>query len=151
MELHKTTILLEKYFEGATTLAEENELKRYFSSSEVAQEFQKYQPLFAYFSEEKEQQFTQEIQQAKPKTNQAIWWSVAASAVVFLGIGLYTFNMQNTTTSNPYLGTYDDPEVAFRETQKALALLSNHVNVGISSVQYVENYSDTRDKVFLVK
>lgn len=151
MESHKIETLLEKYFEGTTTLAEENELKDYFSASKVTSELKQYQPLFAYFSQEKEQQFTPEIAQPQSKSNRMVWLSVAASVVVFLGVGLYTFNNYNTSKPSQDLGTYDDPEVAFRETQKALALLSSHVNVGISSVQYIENYTDTRDEVFLVK
>lgn len=40
MELDRIENLLEKYFEGETTIAEENELKVYFSSSDVAQRFE---------------------------------------------------------------------------------------------------------------
>jgi hypothetical protein len=47
------------------------------------------------------------------------------------------------------LGSFDDPQVAFEETQKALALLSMQVNTGIESVRYVQTYEDTRDKIFV--
>jgi hypothetical protein len=77
------------------------------------------------------------------------WISIAASIVVLFGIGMVTFNNLNQEKSHQDLGTYDDPEVAFRETQKALALLSTHVNVGIGSIQYIEQYEATRDKIFI--
>jgi hypothetical protein len=72
--------------------------------------------------------------------------SVAASVVVLLGIGTFAYlNNENATQD---LGTYDNPEVAFAATQKALALLSNHVNVGIESVQYIQEYQNSKDLIF---
>ena len=75
--------------------------------------------------------------------------SIASSVLVLLGIGFFTFNNYSSPKATTELGTYDDPQVAFEETQKALALLSNHVNVGIESVRYVETYEVTRDKIFI--
>ena len=46
MEQSKIEFILEKYFEGETNIAEENELRTYFSSTDVAQHLQQYQPLF---------------------------------------------------------------------------------------------------------
>jgi hypothetical protein len=67
---------------------------------------------------------------------------------VLLGIGTYFYWNTTNSTQNQDLGTYDDPEIAFRETQKALALLSNHVNVGIESVQYIEEYQNSKNLIF---
>jgi hypothetical protein len=147
MESDKIEILLEKYFQGETSIAEENELKNYFSSLDVAQHLEQYKPMFGYFSQAKEQEFQQQIPlQTKKRT--VAWLSVAASIVVLLGIGTYVYVDNNNATQSQNLGTYDDPEVAFRETQKALALLSSHVNTGIESVQYVEEYEIAKDRVF---
>jgi len=147
MELNKIEILLEKYFLGETSIAEENELKNYFSSSNVAQHLEQYQPLFGYFSQAKEQKFAPEIL-LKTKKRKVVWVSIAASVVILLGIGTYGYYNFENVNRNQDLGTYDDPEVAFKETQKALALLSNHVNVGIGSVQYIQEYEITKEKVF---
>jgi hypothetical protein len=46
------------------------------------------------------------------------------------------------------LGTYDNPEEALAATQKALAMLSNNVNVGIESVQYIQEYEQSKNKIF---
>ena len=148
MELDKIEIILEKYFEGETTIAEENELKSYFSSPEVAQHLQQYRSMFGYFAVAKEQASQQEIQLVQPKRNYRAWLSIAASVVILLGIGTFTYINYNNTTASQDLGTYDNPEEAFRQTQKALALLSNQVNVGVESVQYIETYQDTKEKVF---
>lgn len=85
------------------------------------------------------------------KKSKITWIAVAASVVVLLGVGIYTFNNVSNDKTNQELGTYDDPEEAFKETQKALAMLSNNVNVGIESIQYIENYENTKDQIFITE
>ncbi|MDI6046380.1 hypothetical protein [Flavobacterium yafengii] len=148
MELVKIEDLLEKYFQGETSIAEENELRNYFSSSNVAQHLEQYKPIFGYFSLAKGHQFTPEIPLQSKKRNVA-WISIAASVVVLLGIGTYAYYSADVVTKSKDLGTYDDPEEAFRATQKALSLLSDNVNVGIESVQYIREYQTTKDKIFI--
>jgi hypothetical protein len=145
MESNKIEQLLELYFEGETTSAEEKELQYYFSSSNVAPHLEQYKPLFNYFSQAKKQEYLKEFpkQHKNPKLR---WISIAASVVVLLGVGSYLF--LNESHENKDLGTYDDPEIAFRETQKALALLSNHVNTGIESVHYIEEYQNSKNLIF---
>ena len=151
MELDKIEILLEKYFDGETSIAEEKELKDYFASSNVAQHLEQYQPLFGYFSQAKQEQYkavTPLISNGRDnKRTIASWISIAAAVVVLLGVGTFTFMNYNDTKSQD-LGTYDDPEIAFRETQKALALISEHVNTGIQSAAYINEYEQSKNKIF---
>lgn len=150
MELDKIENILEKYFQGETTIAEENQLKEYFSSPNVAQHLEQYKPMFGYFSQVKQQKTTQEIPLQTKKRNVA-WLSIAASAVVLLGIGTFYYVSEETATpvvAQSELGTYNDPEEALAATQKALALLSNNVNVGIESVQYIQEYEQSKNKIF---
>jgi hypothetical protein len=146
MESDKIEIILEKYFQGETSIAEEKQLQDYFSSLNVAQHLEQYKPMFAYFSKAKEQQFTQDVP-LQTKKRKVAWLSVAASVVVLLGLGAYAYVYDNAPKDQA-LGTYDDPEVAFEQTQKALAMLSSHVNTGIESVQYVKEYEVAKEKVF---
>ncbi|OIV44069.1 hypothetical protein [Flavobacterium johnsoniae] len=153
MELDKIENILEKYFQGETTIAEENQLKEYFSSSDVAQHLEQYKPFFGYFSQVKQQKSTQELSFSEPrkKKRNAAWLSIAASVVVLLGIGTYYFASEKSAApavAQSELGTYDDPEEALAATQKALALLSNNVNVGIESVQYIKEYEQSKNKIF---
>ena len=147
MELDKIEILIEKYFQGETSIAEENELKKYFSSSDVAQHLEQYQPIFGYFSQAKLNRFEQEIPLQSKKRNVA-WLSIAASIVVLLSIGTFTYFNNNKANSSEDLGTYKSPELALQETQKALAMLSNHVNVGVESVQYIEEFNNSKSIIF---
>ena len=148
MESDKIERLLEKYFEGNTSIAEEKQLNDYFSSDDVAQHLEQYQPVFGYFSKSRKERFEQAIpiQKEKKKRN-STWLSIAASIMVLLGIGTYVYTNGNGAHDRQ-LGTYDDPQEAFEETQKALALLSQHVNTGIGSMQYVGEYEHSKNLIF---
>lgn len=147
MELNKIEILVEKYFQGETSIVEEKELRDYFSSSNIASELEQYKPIFGYFTLEKEQTFERKIQ-LKSKSSNWKRLSIAASILVLLGIGTFGYFNYNNTNQNKNLGTYDNPEIAFRETQKALSMLSNHINVGIGSVQYIQEYDNSKNLIF---
>jgi hypothetical protein len=45
-----------------------------------------------------------------------VWLSIAASIVVMLGAGTYVYFDKEVVSQD--LGTYDNPEVAMKETQK---------------------------------
>ena len=149
MELDRIEKLLDKYFDAETSIAEENELKAYFSSSDVAQHLQQYKPLFGYYKVSKEQQFDKQLPLLTRK-RKVVWLSVAASVVVLLGVGTFAYFNNEMASQSSDLGTYDNPEVAFRETQKALNLLSGHVNTGVESVQYIQEYEIAKERVFKV-
>ena len=140
--------LVEKYFQAETSIAEENELRNYFSSQNVAAHLEQYKPLFGYLSLAAAPQFKHEFP-LQSKKNTVMWVSIAASVVVSLGIGIYAYYNFDGTNKSQDLGTYDDPEKAFRATQKALSLLSDNVNVGIESVMYVQEYQIAKEKVFI--
>lgn len=81
------------------------------------------------------------------KINKGFVLSIAASVVVGLGVGIFMYT--NDQPSKSYdLGTYNDPKIALRETQKVLSMLSKHVNTGYESVQYIEEYEITKNKIF---
>ena len=148
MVLDRIEKLIEKYFEGETSIAEENELKIYFSSTDVAQHLKQYQTIFGYFSQAKEQQFTQEIPLETKKRNIVMWLSVAASVVVMLGVGTFMYFESNKSQQFASCSPEDNPELALQQTQKALALVSEHLNTGIESVSYINEYENSKNKIF---
>lgn len=147
MELDKMEIILEKYFRGETNIAEEKELKEYFSSPKVSKNLEQYKPIFCYFALDKDQK-SEKVIRFKTKKRNLTWLSIAASIVVLLGIGTFGYFNYDNTNQNKILGTYDDPELAFEETQKALSMLSTNINVGIESVQYIQEYDNSKNLIF---
>lgn len=68
--------------------------------------------------------------------------SVATSVVVLLLL------FCNCSSKKQDFGSYDNPEVAFKETQRGLGLLSNNVNIGIESVYYIKEYQNSKELIF---
>ena len=146
MELKLVEQLLEKYFQGDTTIAEEKQLKAYFSSNDVAPHLAKYQSLFGYFETQKETKFEQKLPLQPRKQNTVKWIGIAASFVVLFGLA--TFYFYPSEPKQEDLGTYDNPEEAFAATQKALLMVSEQVNIGMESVVYLEEYEKTKKNNF---
>ena len=147
MEPFNIDALLEKYFEGNTTIQEENQINKYFSSSNVTLNLQHYKPLFQCFNEQKMVSYEKNI---NVKSNYKIFWmAFAASIALIFGLGTFLYINNNSNTASNDLGSYESPEVAFQETQKALQMLSNNVNVGINSVAYFKEYQNTKEIIFV--
>lgn len=147
MEFYKIKIQLEKYFRFETSSAEENELRDYFSSSDVPPSLEQYKSIFGNLDMEKDPKFDQEIL-LKSRNRNWLWLSLMASVVVLLGIGAYGYISFYNADKDQNLGTYDDPEVAFRETQKALSKLSTNLNTGFESVKYIQEYEKSKNLIF---
>lgn len=148
MESHNIETLIDKYFDGETSLNEERQLQDYFSSPNVAQHLEQYRALFGYFAKEREQRFDGALPLEPRKRKAVAWLSVAASVVVLLGVGTFAYKTIQPQTTAGDLGTYDDPELAFQQTQKALDMLATHVNTGVESVEYINEYEQQKDLVF---
>lgn len=147
MDLDKMKIQLEKYFRAETSIAEENELRDYFSSSDVAPSLEQYKPLFVNLELYKKPHFNQTMQ-FKSKNRNWLRLSVAAAVIVLLGIGVFGYFNYYNPEQDQNLGTYDDPEVAFRETQKVMYRLSINLNTGYKSMQYIQEYEDSKNLIF---
>lgn len=76
------------------------------------------------------------------------WFYIASSILILFGMAMYGYFNYFNVSQSQNLGTYDDPEVAFKETQKALSILSIHLNTGIESVQYIQEYENSKDLIF---
>jgi hypothetical protein len=50
--------------------------------------------------------------------------------------------------NNQDLGTFNNPETAYFETQKQLNLISEHINTGIESVNYITEYETSKNLIF---
>ena len=147
MELEKIKIQIEKYFRSETTIAEENELRAYFTSSDVPSSLDEYKPIFRHLDVEKEPKFNQETL-LKSRNRNWLWLSVMATVVVLLGVGAFGYFNFDNPKQDENLGTYDDPEVAFKETQKALSKLSTNLNTGFESMHYIEEYENSKNLIF---
>ncbi|WP_340155139.1 hypothetical protein, partial [uncultured Winogradskyella sp.] len=126
MVLNNIEELVEKYNNAETTLKEEAQLKAYFLSDDVAPHLEHYKPMFQYFLESKKEQYTKDVPLNTKKTKLYQWISVAAVAVLMLGIFIPNWNSGPKT-----LADYTPEEQKlYLETKQALALISNNLNQG---------------------
>ncbi|MGV9004653.1 hypothetical protein [Flavobacterium sp.] len=147
MEVNNIELLVEKYFRGETSTAEEQELKNYFALPDVAPSLEQYKPMFSYFATAKKETASTQVILKEKKSNKLAWLSVAASVLVLCSVGFY---VSSTTSVAPHqdLGTFDNPEVAFKETQKALDLISIHLNTGIEGMTYINEFEKSKNIIF---
>ncbi len=127
--------LLEKYENGETTLKEEQKLKSYFSQETVAPHLEMYKPMFDYFLVNQQEQFTKDVPLKTKRIFNYKWLSVAAVAVLMVG---FYFKEPVVSSYEEYTyGTYNEPEDAFNEVTKSLAMISQSFNKGTSTVGYL--------------
>ena len=128
--------LLEQYFEAQTTTAQEQELRAYFSSEEVAPHLEQYRALFQYLNSAKEERYMGEVS-IRSRRYSYRWISVAAVAVLAFGI---------------YFGkSYQEQrkaEYAYQETRKALALLAENLDKGNKKMAYINEFEKTKQKIY---
>lgn len=147
MEPHKIRELISKYLEAETTVAEEQQLSEYFRKGEIEAEFEEYQSMFGYFESQKMVESSRVANPSPEKRKRRAWIPAAAAAVVLMGIGVFGWQATHQQEKSD-LGTFDDPEVALRETRKALDLLSNRVNTGVQGVSYLNEYEQSKNVIF---
>lgn len=150
MELQKIENLIEKYNNGLTNIEEEKILKNYFSSIKVDQNLEQYQHIFTYFTKQKYLKFNKNIELQAKKVNYGIWFSIAASFTILIGILIYFFNSFQTKSVIEFTTVNEntDAQKAYIETQKALSLLSENLNIGINSVSYINEFENSKNLIF---
>lgn len=132
MVLNSIEQLLEKYDNGETTLKEEKVLKAYFAQDEVAPHLESYKAMFQYFNNTKQELYTKDVPLKPRKSYIYQWISVAAVAVLMLGI-LIPNVFGNDPVTPEVVYTVEQLE-AYNQTKEALSLLSESFNDGASSI-----------------
>ena len=140
--------LLDKYWEGDTSLEEELQLHLYFNQSKVDPALKTFQPLFDYFKNEKgiSIDLSDEVmskinaveQKVAPVAKRvtsiiSLGWqravAIAASLLLVLTLGINIYqNQKSASTEMITMDTFQSPEQALEQTKAALLYLSNRMN-----------------------
>lgn len=141
MELDKVEKLVEKYFDAATTTAEEEKLREYFSKENIPTQLEQYAPMFQYFAASKEERFTRQVP-LKTRSNFYKWASIAAVAVLTFGIYFGNdYRQQKQAEQEKAL-------LAYNQTKKAFALLAENFNKGAEKVAYLNEFEEAKEKIY---
>ncbi|MBW8687638.1 hypothetical protein [Chitinophaga rhizophila] len=165
MEFNKVRELLDRYWDGASTLEEEEALRVFFNTErdDLPADLKDVQPLFGYFAAEADipepvfPDIELLIAQSQPQGVVRTmawhhWMKYAAVVLMAVGIGYAAQRFESRheqvlAERSIEADTYDDPEEAFAMTQKALALLSRNLNKGTSQVQKLSYFNEATDKL----
>lgn len=144
MELDNIKRLLDAYFEGNTSLREEEILFEYFNKKPVAEELLPYKAIFEGIGTARAERCDRQIILRKESTrpHRSWWYSAAAAVVVAFGVGSFYLSQPH------YSQEEREALAAFEQSKNAMLLLSKNLNKGAEQLTYVEQFSKTKDKVF---
>ena len=137
--------LLQKYFEGETSLQEEDQLKSFFLKDDVPPHLMSLKQLFITYTREKEinvldEQFDEDLMsriesdkvisiRRKQKSRIYMISSIAASIILIIAFSLY-FN----TATKSIEDSFNDPQIAYNEAKKVMLFISEKLNKGVQPV-----------------
>jgi len=148
--------LLEKYYNGETTLAEEQWLKKHVFEAEETVE----QLIFKDIDALKQQNAKRNIASKKKQDKQIHFITVcglvaAAVVVLFVWNPLELFFENNAfepkwnndiLVSNTIEGSIEDPEIALEQAQKALTFVSEKLNTGIENIDHLNKLNQVKEE-----
>jgi hypothetical protein len=138
--------LIRKYWKGTSEAEEEQILKKHFCETDNGQIDDAF---FSYLNDKRKDKLTDPdfdkeiLQLIKGKNDvkrswfQKINWKIAAAIILLLSLAAIYFNRQwkikgSVVSSDQIviIDTYEDPQIAYEETKKALLLISSNLNKG---------------------
>lgn len=152
--------LVHKYWAGETTVAEEETLQAYLTSSEVATEHQDMIPLFSFFEEQEQvvmkkaldMSFLNEAQMPKSQIPASkretkvrrLFPRVAAIAASLALLMMVTFSyMDEGQLANNHLAEVQDADEALELTMEALAFLGHNYDKGANPMKHIKQLEKT--------
>ncbi|WP_431107008.1 hypothetical protein [Winogradskyella poriferorum] len=161
MVLNNIEKLIEKYNNAETTLVEEQQLRAYFTSDNVAPHLEHYKPMFVYFSQAQQEQYTKDVPLKPKRTKMYQWISVAAVTVLMLGLiipkllgpsqeelrqkelAMETYNKTMEALSLVSIGMNEG-----KEQLNSLTLVSDNLNQGFEEVSRLNEFSKATNRIF---
>lgn len=146
MESARVRIVLDRYFEGETSLSEEQELHNYFTSSEVAPEFEEYMVLFSAFAKAKKETSAQplELPVMENTKRSPLRWTTGVAAAIVIAVGLYTYSGQQDQFSS----SYENEEMAILKTKQALGVMSQMLSQSTAQLEVVHEFDKASSTLF---
>lgn len=161
MELSRVKILVDKYFDGLTSLEEEQELRRYFAQTEsIPEEYQVVKMMLGTFdtlsheTPNREVNVHANIKRRKTFRLNMKWVAsaaAAAAAAILVGVAITlapnSRNMEVSTETTPAYICYvngvkvEDDKVAYAEANRILGSLSEDVQLAMAEVNRLTHYT----------
>lgn len=132
--------LLNKYFEGETSLQEEKQLHAYFNSENVDASLREYVPLFVYFKQTSDEKYPNKTFHTPFAKKRSLFQKIAIVATflsVTFGVSYY-LNQQKQQK---------EAQIVFNQVKEALQMISMNYNKGAEKVKYLKEFDQTTSKI----
>jgi hypothetical protein len=150
--------LLEKYYSGESTEAEEKTLRDFFRKGNVPEGYESEKLIFSYYTESAELPEpsidfearilagidASEIKKGSQKIRKYLLPLLSAAAGLLILIGTYFFFINRTKPGD----TFSDPQIAYAETIKILKDVSSQLNHGTQTLEPVGKLNEITQKGF---
>lgn len=144
MERVEINKILDRYFEGETSLQEEKRLRTYFNSEKVVPELEPYKAMFAFYENESKKSTSVEIPAEKKvsKKHAYKWTAIATVLIILAGYGVFKTN--TTGVEQEKIANHD---LAVQQTQDLLYMLTDAISTGQQQIDYLNEFSKTKNKI----
>lgn len=157
MDLQKIEKLLQKYYNGETSLEEEEVLRTFFASRDVPGHLEAEKEMFCYYYSQSWNEAANPGLEGKildtiriegiryrkqpVKKRLYLFTSVAASFLILLGSYFLITGKNGIGFSlKKHEDTYESPELAYLETKKTLLIISEKFNRGTKELQTLSTF-----------
>jgi hypothetical protein len=127
--------LLEKYWNGETSLEEEKVIKSHFKSNPALNNESNY---FRYLTKQKSVKY----KGSKSISNKKAWLSAAATITIGVITAALVFN---DAKKDPF--AIEDPEKAFQATKDALMMIGSELNQGQSHTLELTKFNKAKEEL----
>lgn len=159
MDSKRIEELLKKYWECETSLEEEQMLVDYFNSGAVPEQFKEASSLFQYFQHQKKKSLSDSsfdgyafTKSKGENSNRRVGWvynslRIAAGIIVLMTAIWLVRSEIRETIPQEMVDTYDDPQLAFEETKKALLIISKSFGTAEEQAKKINLFNEAQQQI----
>ena len=159
MDSNQIEELLNKYWNCETSLEEEQQLREYFKGGGIPEQWKETAALFRYFEENKKKALSDLAFDAEvlknvnpPRQGKLVKlfynsMRIAAGVAVVMMAVWFVRKEVRQTTPQQVVDTYDDPQLAFEETKKALLMISKSFGKAENQAKKINMFNEAQEEI----
>jgi hypothetical protein len=158
MDFKEKEELLQKYWNCETSLEEEKELREYFGRQDIPDHLKETAMMFRYFEEAKKKSLNdvafdahvmRRITPRETQIRRLIFnaMRIAAGLLVVIAATWFIRTEVRQTIPQEVVDTYDDPELAFEETKKALLMISKSFGTAEQQARKINMFNEAQEEI----
>ena len=153
MDLKQVEYLLDKYWEGSSTLEEEKLIQDFFAKGELPGHLEVYAELFTAneyaIHPELGKAFDEKLLNEISKDQHSSIWNVFKMAAIGLILIITSISVFQVDSKQQQLAedTFNTPEAALAETKKVFAMISKGMNKGEQPLILLSKWDESNEKI----